>query len=234
MRACIPEPVRRLSVPSNRLAHRGKSREDQTFMKRLTFATAVLAAGLTSFAASASERGEGVAALTGKKEAEGVRCFLLGCFDEEGNPIDRDTTGSTGSKSETTSKSGKTATNDRYGTIISRHASANGVPLNLARAVIRIESNFRANARGSAGEVGLMQIKPSTARAMGYGGSANGLYDPETNIKYGMKYLGLAQKLGGGTVCGTILKYNAGHAAKRMNRISAAYCTKVKRHLGTS
>ena len=41
----------------------------------------------------------------------------------------------------------------------------------------------------------------------------------------------MAHELGGGTTCGTILKYNAGHAAKRMNPVSAAYCSKVKRHL---
>ena len=84
-----------------------------------------------------------------------------------------------------------------------------------------------------AGEIGLMQIKPATARMMGYTGSAKGLYDPETNIKYGMKYLGMAHKLGGGTTCGTILKYSAGHAAKRMNPVSAGYCSKVKRRLGS-
>jgi soluble lytic murein transglycosylase-like protein len=52
-----------------------------------------------------------------------------------------------------------------------------------------------------------------------------------------MKYLAMAQGLGGGTTCGTILKYNAGHAAKRMNPVSSAYCSKVKVHmarLGTS
>ncbi len=119
-----------------------------------------------------------------------------------------------------------------YGAIIARYASAYGVPVSLAHAVIRVESNYRPGARGSAGEVGLMQIKPATARGMGYSGSVKALYNPETNIKYGMKYLGMAHKLGGGTTCGTILKYNAGHGAKRMNPISAAYCSKVKRHLG--
>lgn len=72
-----------------------------------------------------------------------------------------------------------------------------------------------------------MQIKPSTARMMGYRGSTKALYNPETNIKYGMKYLAMAHKLGGGSTCGTILKYNAGHAAKRMNPVSKRYCGKV-------
>lgn len=118
-----------------------------------------------------------------------------------------------------------------YDAIIARHAAKHGVPLSLARAVVRVESNFRANARGRAGEIGLMQIKPATARGMGYSGSAKGLYDPETNIRYGMKYLAGAHRLGGGDTCGTILRYNAGHGAKRMNKISAAYCAKVKRHM---
>jgi hypothetical protein len=120
-----------------------------------------------------------------------------------------------------------------YGDIIARYASTYGVPVSLAHAVIRVESNYRANARGSAGEIGLMQIKPATARGLGYSGSLKGLYNPETNIKYGMKYLGMAHKLGGGSTCGTILKYNAGHGAKRMNPVSAAYCSKVKRHLAS-
>tara|TARA_R110002020_G_scaffold48634_1_gene138462 strand:- start:2793 stop:3305 length:513 start_codon:yes stop_codon:yes gene_type:complete len=114
-----------------------------------------------------------------------------------------------------------------HGKLISSYAKSHGIPESLAHAVISVESNYRVNARGAAGEVGLMQIKPTTARMMGYRGSTKGLYDPETNIKYGMKYLAMAHKLGGGTTCGTILKYNAGHAAKRMNPVSKRYCGKV-------
>ncbi|WP_027168703.1 lytic transglycosylase domain-containing protein [Mesorhizobium sp. WSM3224] len=116
----------------------------------------------------------------------------------------------------------------QYSTIIARYAASYGVPVSLANAVIKIESNYRPNLVGGAGEIGLMQIKPATARMMGYTGSAKGLFDPDTNIKYGMKYLAMARDLGGGTTCGTILKYNAGHGATRMNPISAAYCSKVK------
>lgn len=118
-----------------------------------------------------------------------------------------------------------------YGEIISRYAAAYGVPVTLAHAVISVESNYRPDVTGSAGEIGLMQIKPSTARMMGYSGGATGLFNPETNIKYGMKYLGLAHQLSGGTTCGTILKYNAGHGARRMNPVSSAYCRKVKTQL---
>lgn len=128
----------------------------------------------------------------------------------------------------TVSKPSKAFASGPYAATIARYAATYGVPVSLARAVIKIESNYRPHLTGSAGEVGLMQIKPATARMLGYTGSVKGLYDPETNIKYGMKYLAMAQGLGGGTTCGTILKYNAGHGAKRMNPVSLAYCSKVK------
>ncbi len=115
-----------------------------------------------------------------------------------------------------------------YSTLIKTYARQYGVPVDLAHAIVRVESNFNPRARGSAGEIGLMQIKPATARMLGYRGGAKGLYDPETNIKWGMKYLSMAHELGGGTTCGTILKYNAGHAAKRMNPVSKRYCGKVQ------
>jgi len=119
-----------------------------------------------------------------------------------------------------------------FADIISRHALANNVPIELAHAVVEVESTYNPKARGSVGEVGLMQLRPATARMVGYSGSTNALYDPETNIKYGMKYLGEARRLAGGDTCGTILRYNAGHGAKRMNPISAAYCEKVRKKLG--
>ncbi len=148
-------------------------------------------------------------------------CYILtGCVEKgEDGKIDDTKTSSIG------------PSGAKYGKIISKYAREYGVPVTLAHAIIKIESNYRANARGNAGEIGLMQIKPATARMMGYRGSAKGLYDPDTNIRFGMKYLGKAAKLGGGTTCGTVLKYNAGHGAKRMNPVSAAYCKNVKREL---
>src|SRR5690606_33277868 len=132
-------------------------------------------------------------------------------------------------------RKGSTARNAKrggaYSSIINRYAATYGVPSALAHAVVRHESNFQPNVRGKAGEIGLMQIKLSTARSLGYTGSAKGLYEPSTNIQFGMKYLAMAQKLGGGSTCGTILKYNAGHGAKRMNPTSAKYCSSVKAYM---
>ena len=143
--------------------------------------------------------------------------------------VDRMTTASIGPQNAAMSISiSQMAGGGQYSAIVARYAASYGVPVSLAKAVITVESNYRPNLVGSAGEIGLMQIKPATARMMGYNGSVKGLFEPDTNIKYGMKYLAMAQDLGGGTTCGTILKYNAGHAAKRMNPVSAAYCGKVK------
>lgn len=190
-------------------------------MNRLTCWALALGLGLSGFTAIAA---------AGDIPSEG-RCFLFGCYDADGNKVDMIKTAATAAGA--TKAAGGAGKRDgsrgAIDKIIDRHAKANGVPLKLARAVVRIESNYRTNARGSAGEVGLMQIKPATARLMGYRGSLRGLFDPETNIKYGMKYLGIAHERGDGSICNTILKYNAGHAARRMNPVSRAYCSKVKR-----
>lgn len=117
---------------------------------------------------------------------------------------------------------------DSFDNLIATYASANNVPVSLAHAVIRVESNYNPGMRGSAGEIGLMQVKLQTARGMGYRGSAKALYDPSVNIKYGMMYLGQARQLAGGDLCQTILKYNGGHGATRMSRGPLRYCGKVQ------
>ncbi|MEJ8571862.1 lytic transglycosylase domain-containing protein [Microbaculum marinum] len=118
-----------------------------------------------------------------------------------------------------------------YANLIAQHARANGVPVALAMAVVRVESNYNPRSRGRAGEVGLMQIKPRTARGMGFGGSTAALYDPNTNLQWGMKYLAGAYKLAGGDTCGTIMRYQGGHYARSMSSAAAAYCSKVKNHM---
>ncbi|MEM5581828.1 transglycosylase SLT domain-containing protein [Roseibium sp. AS2] len=122
----------------------------------------------------------------------------------------------------------------KYTKLIRKAAAKHGVPVKIAKAVVEVESNFNARARGRAGEVGLMQIKPATARGLGYRGSTKALYKPETNLEWGMKYLAGAHKRANGDLCGTILRYNAGHYARSMNPVSRRYCTKVKRILASS
>lgn len=119
----------------------------------------------------------------------------------------------------------------KYRPIIAKYARQHGVPVKLAMAVVEVESSFRANATGRVGEIGLMQLLPRTARYIGVKGNLKKLYDPDMNIRYGMKYLGGAHKKAGGHTCRTILKYNAGHQAKRMNPMSADYCRRVAKIL---
>lgn len=121
-----------------------------------------------------------------------------------------------------------------YATLVRKVAKKHGVPVKIALAVVKVESNFNPRARGGAGEVGLMQIKPATARGLGYRGSTKKLYNPSVNLEWGMRYLAGAHKRASGDVCGTILRYNAGHYAKRMNPVSRRYCQKVKRILSSS
>ncbi|MEX2615152.1 MAG: lytic transglycosylase domain-containing protein [Alphaproteobacteria bacterium] len=63
----------------------------------------------------------------------------------------------------------------------------------LLLAFMRQESRFRTNARSRAGATGLMQLMPATARFIARGDAAfsgrRDLYDPETNMSLGQKYI---------------------------------------------
>lgn len=186
-------------------------------MKNLTLLATALAVGVTSVAAFAQP-------ISHQPKAALDIALSMTHPGKAMDDIDPIVTGPTGSAAAARIVS-------PYSNIIARYAAFYDIPLPLAHAVIRVESNYKPYSLGKAGEVGLMQIKPATAEMMGYEGSTAGLFDPETNIKYGLKYLAKAHDLGGGDTCGTILRYNAGHAAKRMNKTSRAYCKKVQYHL---
>ncbi len=72
--------------------------------------------------------------------------------------------------------------------LIAKYAEIYEVPEALVRRVVKRESNFNPRARNRV-YWGLMQIRHDTARGMGYGGTAQGLLDAETNLKYAVKYL---------------------------------------------
>ncbi|MBE6661622.1 MAG: lytic transglycosylase domain-containing protein [Ruminococcaceae bacterium] len=81
-----------------------------------------------------------------------------------------------------------------YQTYVERYAKQYEVPENLIYAVIRTESDFDPEAVSSVGAVGLMQMMPSTFRwlsddMLGEHLEDGMLYDPETNIRYGVYYL---------------------------------------------
>lgn len=103
------------------------------------------------------------------------------------------------------------------------HARNAGIPQSMALAVVRQESSFNPKARGSVGEIGLMQVKCATARSVGYKGKCKGLYNVNTNLKYGMRYLKKALKRG------SVGYYNAGIYAKRLPKQARKYATAVRR-----
>lgn len=80
--------------------------------------------------------------------------------------------------------------------LIAKYSSQYDVPESLVRRVIQRESGYNPAARNGP-YYGLMQIRHDTARSMGYTGSASGLLDAETNLKYAVKYLRGAYIVGG-------------------------------------
>lgn len=112
-----------------------------------------------------------------------------------------------------------------------RHAAEQGIAYELVDAVMWVESRYRPGARGGAGEIGLMQVMPPTARLLGFSGTAAELAEPDTNIRLGTRYLAEAWRLAGGDLCTAVMKYRAGHAETRFSVRSVAYCRQVRGHL---
>lgn len=72
--------------------------------------------------------------------------------------------------------------------LVATAASKAGVDPTLAVAIAYQESRLNPRVgRGTSGEIGMMQVMPSTGKALGYDESA--LADPQKNIEAGIKYL---------------------------------------------
>lgn len=80
----------------------------------------------------------------------------------------------------------------------------------LIDAIARVESRYDAKAVSPAKAVGIMQLMPQTARAMGVAPR-----DPAANIHGGTAYLRLLLDSFDGDVVRTVAAYNAGPAAVR-------------------
>ena len=96
-----------------------------------------------------------------------------------------------------------------YGEVISAISEAHGVDPMLVRALIQVESNYKARAKSNKGAMGLMQLMPSTAREY----NVRNPYDPKANIAAGVKHLkSLIDRWG---VEMALAAYNAGEGAVR-------------------
>ncbi len=155
------------------------------------------------------------------KDATGPAMRPIG----DGGPIE---TASQGPGTHTAVASGpREAASPTLTDLVARHARENGVPVELAQAVVRIES--RGNARAANhGALGLMQIKPGTARSVGFNGGAAGLFSPEVNLHFGMKVLGAAYRAAGGDTCRALAQYQSGARVTRMSAANRAYCSRAR------
>jgi hypothetical protein len=110
---------------------------------------------------------------------------------------------------------------------LTRQATQRGVPPALADAVAMIETGYRPDALGASGEIGLMQILPSTALQLGFHGTLAELFAPATNIRLGVEYLARAWALSGGNTCRALMKYRAGLGQEVMTPLSQLYCARA-------
>jgi soluble lytic murein transglycosylase-like protein len=99
----------------------------------------------------------------------------------------------------------------RLAGIIYEEAKRAGIEPAMAFGVIAQESGFDPSAVGRSGERGLMQIKPSTARAYDARITADGLLRPETNLRLGLRHLKLEVEYFGDPILG-LMSYHMGRA----------------------
>lgn len=105
-----------------------------------------------------------------------------------------------------------------FDAIVGSAVDAMGTPAHIIKAVIAKESSFNPRAIKAEPQIkdasrGLMQLLLATARALGYRGEPDGLFDPVASIEGGAKYLArlyaAARKKGGGWE-DALSAYNAG------------------------
>lgn len=129
---------------------------------------------------------------------------------------------------------------------IARAVKPAALPTSLVDAVITKESRYVPTVRGAVGEVGLMQIRPSTAReiarkhgmteaaALSPASFEKWLEEPRNNLKLGMIYLEMCHDRAGGNVPATIGCYNAGPGNMwhwKGIRITRKYVAFVNKHM---
>jgi soluble lytic murein transglycosylase-like protein len=129
---------------------------------------------------------------------------------------------------------GEDSLQGQYADLIHRIATEEGVDPDLVRAIIRVESNFEASAVSPKGALGLMQLIRGTASRYAVADP----FDPEANIRGGVRYLRFLQELFPGRLPWALAAYNAGeNAVLRHNGIppyreTRQYVDRVLAHYG--
>ncbi len=93
--------------------------------------------------------------------------------------------------------------------LVMKEASGTNVPVSLAMAVAKVESDFNERALSSAGARGVMQIMPATAEKE-FGVHPNRLWNAETNVRLGVRFLEQLYRQYGGRWDLALSHYNGG------------------------
>ena len=97
-------------------------------------------------------------------------------------------------------------------------ALAEGLEPDLAFRLVRVESQFNEKATSPVGAVGLTQLMPATAGYFQKGITKKQLYDRETNLRIGFRYLRTLINEHDGNLKLALLVYNRGPAAVQRAR----------------
>ncbi|HET9332128.1 MAG TPA: transglycosylase SLT domain-containing protein [Gemmatimonadota bacterium] len=100
---------------------------------------------------------------------------------------------------------------DDLAALIYKEARLADVEPGMAFGMIATESGFDPAAVGRQGERGLMQIKPSTARAYDARVTPGALHDPELNVRLGLRHLKREVEFFGDRSLG-LMSYHMGRA----------------------
>ncbi len=117
---------------------------------------------------------------------------------------------------------------------IHRAAVAEGIEPRIAFGLVQTESSFRRTVISSAGAVGYTQLLPSTARWIAPGTTRSQLFQPQTNLRVGFKYLRYLEKKYNGNMRLALTAYNRGPGTvdrllKQGRNPENGYATKVLR-----
>ncbi len=90
------------------------------------------------------------------------------------------------------------------------NAVAEGIQPSLAYSLVRVESQFSRFAVSDRGAVGLTQIMPTTAAELDRSATYDRLFDRDTNLRLGFRYLRIMLQKYGGDLRLALLAYNRG------------------------
>lgn len=114
------------------------------------------------------------------------------------------------------------ATRDNVVSLIKAEAPRSGVPTWFALKIAKVESGYNPLVTGGEGEIGVFQMKCQTARGIGYSGSCSGLYNPATNVHWGLRHLSMAVKASRGNLRLAASMHNGGLGTRHIVRAYVA------------